>query len=80
MVQIDASTRWSHIYLLSTRNHVFARFIAQVIKLRAHHLEHGIKTNRMDITTEFSSRAFNDYYMSLGINVEHSVPYEHTQN
>ena len=29
MVLIDASTRWSHVYLLSTRNMTFARFLAQ---------------------------------------------------
>ena len=28
MVLIDASTRWSHVYLLSTRNHAFAKLIA----------------------------------------------------
>jgi len=34
----------------------------------------------MDNVAEFSSKAFNDYCMALGINVEHSVPYVHTQN
>src|SRR6266540_4980281 len=34
----------------------------------------------MDNVTEFSSKAFNEYCMALGINVEHSVPYVHTQN
>src|SRR5438128_1717866 len=53
MVLIDASTRWSHVCLLSTRNHAFARFIAQIIKLRLHHPEHVIKTIRMDNATEF---------------------------
>ena len=80
MVLIDASTRLSHVCLLSTRNHAFARFIAQIIKLRAHHPEHVIKTIRMDNAAEFSSKAFNEYCMALGINVEHSVPYVHTQN
>ncbi|KAJ1274356.1 hypothetical protein BS78_05G056400 [Paspalum vaginatum] len=28
MVLIDASTRWNHVCLLSTRNHAFAKFIA----------------------------------------------------
>ena len=45
MVLIDASTRWSHVYLLSTRNHAFARFIAQIIKLRAHHPDTCNKNN-----------------------------------
>src|SRR6266542_2368574 len=77
MVLIDASTRWSHVCLLSTRNHAFARFIAQIIKLIAYHPEHIIKTIRMDNAVEFSSKAFNEYCMALGINVEHSVPYIH---
>jgi len=34
----------------------------------------------MDNAAEFSSRAFNDYCMALGIQVHHSVPYVHTQN
>jgi transposase InsO family protein len=80
MVLIDASTKWSHVCLLSTRNHAFARFIAQIIKLRAHHPEYAIKTIRMDNAVEFTSGAFNDYCMALSINVEHSVPYVHTQN
>jgi hypothetical protein len=32
MVLIDASTRWSHVCLLSTRNHAFAKFMMQVIR------------------------------------------------
>jgi hypothetical protein len=34
----------------------------------------------MDNATEFSSRAFNDYCMAQGIEVQHSVLYVHTQN
>ena len=70
MVLIDASTRWSHVCLLSTRNHAFARFIAQIIKLRAHYPNNPIKFIRMDNAAEFSSKSFNDYCMALGINVE----------
>ena len=33
MVLIDASTRWSHVCLLSTRNFAFARLLAQIIRL-----------------------------------------------
>jgi hypothetical protein len=49
MVLIDASTRWSHVSLLSTWNYVFAKIIAQVIKLKAQHPEHQIQSIRMDI-------------------------------
>ncbi len=40
VVLIDISTRWSHVCLLSTRNHVFAKLIAKVIRLRASQVEH----------------------------------------
>ena len=33
MVLIDVSSRWSHVYLLSTRNVAFARFLTQIIRL-----------------------------------------------
>jgi hypothetical protein len=34
----------------------------------------------MDNAAEFLSRAFNDYCMTQGIEVQYSVPYVHTQN
>jgi hypothetical protein len=80
MVLIDASTRWSHVCLLSTRNHAFAKIITQVIRLKAHYPEHQIQKIRLDNAAEFSSRAFNDYCMVQGIHIEHYVPYVHTQN
>jgi hypothetical protein len=80
MVLIDASTRWSRMCLLSTRNHAFAKFMTQVIRLKANYLEYRIKSIRMDNVAEFSSRAFNDYCMAQGIEAQHSVPYVHTQN
>ena len=80
MVLIDASTRWSHVSLLSTRNHAFAKIMAQLIKLKAHYPEHRIQSIRMDNAVEFSSRAFNDYCMALGIQVQHFVLYVHIQN
>jgi IS30 family transposase len=78
MVLIDASTRWSHVFLLSTRNHAFAKIMSQIIRLKANHPEHRIKSFRLDNTAEFSSHAFNDYCMALGIEVQHSIPYVHT--
>jgi hypothetical protein len=80
MVLIDVSTRWSHVSLLSTRNHAFAKIMVQLIMLKAHYSEHRIQSIRMDNATEFSSCAFNDYCMTLGIQVQHFVPYVHTQN
>ena len=80
MVLIDASSRWSHVCLLSTRNMAFARFLAQIIKIRAQFPDYTIKKVRLDNAGEFTSQAFNDYCMSTGITVEHSVAHVHTQN
>ena len=80
MVLVDASTRWSHVCLLSTRNLAYARLLAQIIKLRAHFPNHPIKTIRLDNASEFSSTAFHDYCMSLGIEVQYPVAHTHTQN
>jgi hypothetical protein len=80
MVLIDASTRWSYVCLLSTRNHEFAKIMSQIIKLKGKFHEHQINTIRMDNVAEFTSESFNDYCMALGIQVQHSVPYVHTQN
>jgi hypothetical protein len=52
----------------------------QVIKLKEQYPEHRIQSICMDNVVEFSSRAFNDYCMALGIQVTHSVPYVHTEN
>ncbi|KAM0955797.1 hypothetical protein TB2_023719 [Malus domestica] len=80
MVLVDASTRWSHVCLLSTCNAAFAKLLAQIIKLRAHHPDYPIKSIRLDNAGEFTSQTFDDYCMSVGINVEHPVPHVHTQN
>ena len=69
MVLIDVSTRWSHVCLLSTRNIAFVRLLTQIIRLRAQFPDHPIKTIRLDNAGEFSSQAFLDYCMSIGINV-----------
>jgi hypothetical protein len=63
MVLVDASTIWSHMCLLSTCNHAFAKFMMQVIRLKVNYLEYKIKSICMDDVAKFSSRAFNDYCM-----------------
>ena len=80
MVLIDASTRLSHVCLVFTRNVAFAWLLAQIIKLRAHFSDYPIKTIRLDNAGEFTSQTFNNFCMSIGINVEHSVAHVHTQN
>ena len=60
MVLIDASTRWSHVCLLSSSNVAFARLLAQIIRLRTQFPDHLIKTIRLDNAGEISSQAFLD--------------------
>ena len=77
MVLIDASTRWSNISLLSIRNIAFARLLAQIIRLRAQFPDYTIEKIRLDNAGELKSQAFNDYCMSIGIDVEHPVAHTH---
>jgi hypothetical protein len=80
MVLTDTSTRWSHMCLLPTRNHAFAKFMTHVIRLKVNYPKCRIKNIHMDNAAEFSSRAFNDYCMAQEIEVLNFVPYVHTQN
>ena len=50
-----------------------------MIKLRAQFPDYPIKTIRLDNAGEFTSQLSNDYYMSIGINIEHHVAHVHTQ-
>jgi hypothetical protein len=54
--------------------------MAQVIRLKASFSKNRTQSIRLDNTTVFSSRTFNDYCTAQGIQVQHSVPYVHTQN
>ena len=80
MVLIDESTRWSHVCLLSTQNIAFARLFTQIIRLRAQFPDYPIKKICLDNANEFTFKAFDDYCMSIGIDVEHPVAHTHTQN
>ena len=77
MVLIDASSKWSHVCLLLSRNIAFARLIAQIIRLRAQFLDYPIKKIRLDNANEFTSQVFDSFCTSLGIDVEHPVAHEH---
>ena len=80
IILIDASTRWSRVFFLSTHNIAFARLLAQVIKLQAQVLDYLIKTIHLDNADEFTSQTFIDYCMLVGINIEHPITHTHTQN
>lgn len=57
--------KWSHIFLLSTRNMAFANCVSQIIKLRVHSPDYTIKKVRLDNASEFNSQEYSDYYMSI---------------
>ena len=80
MILIDASIRWSHICLIPTCNVAFSRLFIQIIILQAQFPDYLIKTIRLDNAGEFTSQTFIDYYMLVGINIEHPVTHTHTQN
>ena len=80
MILIDASTRWSHVCLLFTCNVAFAKLLSQMIKLWAQFKGYPIKTIRLDNVGEFSSQTFIEYYVLVGINIDHPIAHTHTQN
>ena len=80
MVLIDASTRWSHLCLLSICNLAFVRLFTQLIRLRAPFPDNPIKTIRLDNGGEFTYQAFNDYCTAIRIIVKHLVAHVYTQN
>ena len=69
MVLIDASIEWSHVCLFYNRNVAFSILLAQIIQLKTQFPNHPIKTIRLDNASEFSSQAFIDYCMVIGIGV-----------
>ena len=78
MVLIDASTRWSHVCLLFTRNVAFARLLAQKIRLQEQFPNYQIRKFYLDNVGEFTSQAFDDYCISIEIDVKHLVTLTHT--
>ena len=47
---------------------------------KGHYPDYPIKSNRLDNAGEFTSKTFDDYRMSVGVEVEHPLPHVHTQN
>lgn len=74
MILINASTKWSHVSLLSNCGGEFARLLGQIIRLRALFSDYPIKKIRLKTVD------FNNYCMSIGVDVEHLIAHTHTQN
>lgn len=80
LVLIDASSKWSNVSLLSTRNLAFPRILSHILKLKAQFPENPIKILRMDNAGEFTSKTFEDFCIASGIDTQYPVPYVHFQN
>jgi hypothetical protein len=66
-VLVDASGVHSEVALLPTRNMVFPKILAILLKYRNHFPEQHIKYLRMDNAQEFKSHVFEDYCTANGI-------------
>ena len=66
--------------LLSTKNVAFVRLLGQIIRLWAQFPDYPIRKKFLDNAGEFTSQTFDDYCMSIGVDVEHPVAHTHTQN
>ena len=53
------------------------KIIAPIIRLRAQFLDYPIMTIRLDNAGEFTSQAFDDYCLSIGIIFKHPLAYVH---
>jgi hypothetical protein len=79
-VLIDAYGSHLEVSLLPTKNMVFPRILAILLRYHNHFPEYPIKYLRMDNAQEFCSHAFEDYCSTMGITLTYYVPYEHSQN
>lgn len=66
--------------LLSSRNIFFTRLFAQIICLWAHFPDYPIKEIQLNNVEEFTSQAFSDYCISIGITIEHLDTHLHMKN
>ena len=79
-VLVDASGRHAEVSLLTTRNMVFPKTLAMLLKFRNHYPDYPVCHLRMDNALKFKSQAFEDFCTATGIELSYSVPYEHSQN
>ena len=79
MILIDASTRLSHVCLLSTRNMDFARLWAQIIRLRAQFSDYAIKTFVLITLVSLHCKSLM-IIVCPRESIKHPVAHIHTQN
>lgn len=77
---ICASSKWSRVSLLSTRNMVLPRILGHILRLKAQFLDFPIKVLRVDNAGEFTSKHFKEFCNAAGIDIQYSVSHVHFQN
>ena len=77
---MDASGQYANLSLLSTRNLVFPKLLAMLLKLWTHYPNVAVKTLHVDNVAQFQSHTFEDYCTAFEISLTYSMPYEHSQN
>ena len=80
MVLVDVAGIHFEVSLLSTRNIVFAKLLAMLIKFKTHNPDFPVKTLRMDNAAKFKSHYFEDYCVATRIELTYSTSYKHSQN
>jgi hypothetical protein len=71
---ICASSKWSQVALLSTRNLVFSRILAHILKLKAQFPDNRLMKLQVDNASEFTSHTFDDFCITAGIDVQYQCP------
>ena len=79
-VLADASGNHLEVSLLPTRNMVFPRALAILLRYKNHFPNSPVKHLRLDNAKEFRSHAFEDFCTASVIDFSDSVAYEHSQN
>jgi hypothetical protein len=77
MIIRDATSKFTHTTLLSTKDTAFPRLLTQLFRLKNHFPDYRIKTIYFDNAKEFLSKTFAAYCDSIGITIKTSLPYEH---
>lgn len=80
LAMLCASSKWSIVSLLTTRNMVFPRILAHIQRLKAQYPDYPIKSLRVDNAGEFTSRTFDDFCTAAGIQTQYPVAHVHFQN
>ena len=70
---------FSCVSLLSY-NLAFVKLLAQIIRLIKQFSDYPINAMRIDNAGEFTSQAFDAYYLLVSIKFEHPIAHVHTKN